>query len=340
MYSWDDDISDWYNPSAYEFDETTKDERAKEAAKAKAAGPRTYATKKQPELALVDPKKHLRSDSPNPVLVAVDVTGSMQSWPAKIFDRLPLLYNTLAQYRSDLEVCFAAIGDAAADRYPLQVTSFAKGYDLEKQLGALYGEGGGGDAPESYGLFAHFVDTHVEAPNARKPWLIVFGDAPMHDHVPASQIGYYLGDSVPGDVDAIKAWQSVAERWNVWFLRRPGGQPLDAIDVQWGRAVGTQKIVHIDDEERAVDYAMGLIARAWGHFGDFQDNMRARQPDERVDAVSKKIEAALKAKPSELPPPPPPETATLSCHACGHLFEASDPRDKQMCPKCGATVEV
>ena len=34
------------------------------------------------------------------------MTGSMQTWPAEIFDRLPLLYNTLAQYRPDLEVLF------------------------------------------------------------------------------------------------------------------------------------------------------------------------------------------------------------------------------------------
>ena len=33
----------------------------------------------------------------------------MASWPFEIFDRLPLLYNTLSQYREDLEICFAAI---------------------------------------------------------------------------------------------------------------------------------------------------------------------------------------------------------------------------------------
>ena len=36
----------------------------------------------------------------------------MASWPFEIFDRLPLLFNTLSQYREDLEICFAAIGDA------------------------------------------------------------------------------------------------------------------------------------------------------------------------------------------------------------------------------------
>ena len=35
---------------------------------------------------------------------------------------------------------------------------------------------------------------------------------------------------------------------------------------------------------------MGLIARAWGYFGDFQDNMRARQSEDKVVELSKPIE--------------------------------------------------
>ena len=58
--------------------------------------PRTYSRRGEPNAKVVDPKKHSPSDSANPLIVAVDVTGSMSSWPAEIFDRLPLLYNTLA----------------------------------------------------------------------------------------------------------------------------------------------------------------------------------------------------------------------------------------------------
>ena len=104
----------------------------------------------------------------------------------------------------------------------------------------------------------------------------------MHPMVPKGQIAHYLGDKVRRDVDAIKAWQQVSKTWNTWFLRRPTGKPGDKVDQQWGKAIGEQKIFHIEDEQRAVDYAMGLIARAWGHFGDFQDNMRARQSEDKV----------------------------------------------------------
>jgi hypothetical protein len=291
MYSWDDNTSDWRGSAKYAYSPAAAGVRTEAAARAAASGPRTYKGKSAPNEKIIDPKKTVASQSRNPLIVAVDVTGSMASWPFEIFDRLPLLFNTLAQYRPDVEICFAAIGDAAVDHWPLQVTSFASGYDLEQLLGSLYGEGGGGDAPESYGLFAHWVNTHVEVPNAEEtPFLIVFGDINMHAKIQRRQIQNYLGDSLSSDLDAIVEWQKVSEKWNTWFLRRPGGERGDSIDGQWGKAIGAQKIFHIEDEQRAVDYAMGLIARSWGYFDDFQNNMRARQDETKVEQVSKPIE--------------------------------------------------
>ena len=291
MYSWDEDTSKWYGSGKYAYSPAAASTRSASAERAKAAGPRTYQGRSGPNEKIIDPKKTIRSESKNPLIVAIDVTGSMARWPFEIFDRLPLLYNTLAQYRPDVEICFAAIGDAGVDRWPLQVTTFASGFDLEQLLGSLYGEGGGGDAPESYGLFAHWVNTHVEIPNAEEPpFLIVFGDVTMHPTIARGQIQHYLGDKLSGDVDAIREWQKLSQTWNTWFMRRPTGARGDKVDTQWGKAIGEQKIFHIEDEQRAVDYAMGMVARSWGYFGDFQENLRARQDEKKVEQVSKPIE--------------------------------------------------
>jgi ribosomal protein S27AE len=315
MYSWDEDTSSWYGKGTYLYGSGGSAKREAAAKRAKALGPRTYERRRGPNEKIIDPHKRVRTESAHPLIIAVDVTGSMASWPAEIFDRLPLLYNTLSQYREDLEICFAAIGDAACDQWPLQVTTFASGFDLEQLLGSLHGEGGGGDAPESYGLFAHWVNTHVEIPNAEEsPFLIVFGDITMHTKTPRDQIAHYLGDQVRRDVDAIEAWRKVGQTWNTWFLRRPTGKPGDRVDKQWGQAIGEQKIFHIEDEQRAVDYAMGLIARAWGHFADFQDNMRARQSEEKVASVSKPIEMKC---PRCGAPIPVDATGMFSCGYCG-----------------------
>jgi len=315
MYSWDSDTSSWYGKSGYSYDAKTAAKRAAAAEREAAAGPRTYAARSGPVEKVVDPSQRISTKSKNPLMVAVDVTGSMAHWPVEIFDRLPLLYNTLSQYREDLAVSFAAIGDASCDRWPLQVTSFASGYDLEQLLGSLFGEGGGGDAPESYGLFAHWVNTHVELPALDEPpFLIVFGDITMHPSVPKAQVAHYLGDKVSHDVDSLDAWKKVCERWNVWFLRRPGGRSGDEVDDQWGEAIGAQKIMPIHDEQRAVDYAMGIIARAWGRFGDFQDNMRARHSEDKVKELSAPIEMIC---PRCGGPIPVKATGMFSCTYCG-----------------------
>jgi hypothetical protein len=320
MYSWDEDPSTWYGKAKYSYSPAASATRDEAATRAKAYGPRTYEGHGGPNEAIIAPNKRIRSESKHPLIIAVDVTGSMAQWPAEIFDRLPLLFNTLAQYREDLQICFAAIGDAGCDRWPLQVTTFASGFDLEQLLGSLYGEGGGGDAPESYGLFAHWVNTHVEVPAAEpKPFLIVFGDITMHPKVPRDQIRRLLGDTPQADVDSLAAWKTVGRTWNTWFLRRPTGKPGDEVDQQWGQAIGERKILHIEDEQRAVDYAMALVARAWGRMDDFRKNMLGRQSEDKVEALSKPIE--------------------MRCPMCGgpvpvradHLFK---------CEYCGMTLKV
>jgi ribosomal protein S27AE len=320
MYTWDDDASSWYGSGKYAYSPDAAERRRDDAARAAAVGPRTYSRRGEPNPKVVDPKKRVSSDSANPLIIAVDVTGSMASWPFEIFDRLPLLYNTLSQYRADLQVCFAAVGDAHCDRWPLQVTTFASGFDLEQLLGSLYGEGGGGDAPESYGLLAHWIDTHVEIRDLEeKPFLIVYGDISMHPKVSKQEIDGLLGDAVPRDVDSVEAWRRVSSRWNPWFLRRPGGRQGDEVDRQWGKAIGDQKIIHIQDEQRAVDYAMGLIARAWGHFGDFQDNMRARHSEDKVKALSEPI--------------------AMKCPRCGGPIP-TDASGMFACGYCGMTLKI
>jgi hypothetical protein len=315
MYSWDEDTSTWYGKAEYKYGTRGATKRKAAADRAKAHGPRTYEKKRGPIEKIIDPSKHVRSESKNPLIIAVDVTGSMADWPFEIFDRLPLLYNTLSQYREDLEICFAAIGDAGYDDWPLQVTTFASSYDLEQLLLGIYGEGGGGDAPESYGLFAHWVNTHVETPNIQEPpFLILFGDVNMHPKVPKAHLARYLGDEVEQDIDSIKTWQQISETWNIWFLRRPTGKSGDHVDSQWGQAIGEQKIFRIQDEQRAVDYAMGIIARAWGHFEDFQDNMRARHDESKVAMVSKPI---VMMCPRCGGPIPVDASGMFSCGYCG-----------------------
>ena len=93
MYTWDDDGSSWYGTGRYAYSPATAAKRAKESERASASGPRTYAARSGPNETLVDPRRTVSTDSTNPIVIAVDVTGSMANWPFEIFDRLPLLFN-------------------------------------------------------------------------------------------------------------------------------------------------------------------------------------------------------------------------------------------------------
>lgn len=334
MYSWGDDTSDWAKPGTYAYSESTKAVRDEDAKKAKASGPRAYTDRGGPNEQLTNPKKVVTTTSPNPLIIGVDVTGSMQRWPFEIFDRLPLLYQTLSQYRPDLEVCFVAIGDTRCDRWPMQCTTFAKGFELDQNLKALHGEGGGGDAPESYGVFAQWVNTHVHADNAERPFLIVFGDAPMHDKVMEGEVRHVLGDEIPQALDATTVWHQVSRKWNTWFLRRPGGTKGDATDKQWASAIGAQQIVHMDDEQRAVDYALGLIARSWGHFEDFKVNMNARQDEGKVKSIASRLDAVERAIDAAKAP------RVMDCPRCGAPLADAKGKAAIECNFCAARIEI
>lgn len=299
MYSWGASTDDWVNPGAYSFDSARAAHMKKDAAKAKARGGRTYLGRSEPDLDLVDPRgKTIRSESQNPIVVAVDVTGSMAHWPGEIFDRLPLLYQTLSQYRPDVEVSFSAIGDATSDRFPLQVADFGAGADLDPKLGALYGEGGGGGgARESYELFGYFVAERAHVPNAEKPFLILYGDEGFYPKVDPAQARHFLGVGIEKPVSSLKVWKKLMERWDVYLLRKEyGGAEEKKILAQWSEALEPQRIVPIPDEERAVDLALGLIARSWGRFEDFEKNMLARQPKDKVAALANSLAARSSRK--------------------------------------------
>ena len=103
--------------------------------------------------------KTLTTASNCPIVLAVDVTGSMGNWSKVMYDKMPMFYGQLLTqgYAEGPDICFAGIGDATTDQAPLQVTKFAKGIDIDEEIKKLWLEGGGGDRDwpcESYELAA------------------------------------------------------------------------------------------------------------------------------------------------------------------------------------------
>ena len=296
MYSWGNDTNTWKSPGAYDFGSARAPylDKLKEEAAAKGSE-RSYSKKKEPNLSLVDPKgKTISSDSEDPVIICVDGTGSMKNWPAEIFDRLPLLYQTLSKYRPNVEISFSVIGDATSDQWPVQVSNFGKGPTLDDYLKGLKPEGGGGPGiRESYELWAYFMATRCTTPNAKDPFTIVMGDEKFYDTINPEQVKKYLGVSTQAQ-DAVEVWKELGNRFDIRFLRKendmPGKNP--EIIAKWEEALGPGHIVPVYDATRVVDVAMGLIAQRWGSFGDFKTNLSARQDADGIEAVMTSLRAA------------------------------------------------
>jgi len=305
MYSWGGDTSDWRGKRKYNYDKARNKELDKYSKESRANGPRTYSLNRVPNSELVIARKTISSDSQNPIIFGIDVTGSMCEWPGEFFDRAPLLYQTLSQYKPDVEISFGAIGDATCDSHPLQINTFGKELALESHIQAIGCEGGGGGhITESYELFAHFMNTHCSTPNARQPFLFIFGDERFYDKVDPAQAEHYIGGALQQPLDSKQVFRELAQKFNVYLLHKPYGQGQqsaidDAVISCWTDAIGGQKIIEIPSKERAVDIAMALVARQWGRFDDFKNNLEARQGDKGTrqtvyEALEQQREDALK----------------------------------------------
>ena len=79
-----------------------------------------------------------------PVILALDVTGSMGSAAVEVAKRLNKVMTKLYEQTKDVEFMIMGIGDLAYDRAPIQASQFESDIRIAEQLDRLYFEGGGG----------------------------------------------------------------------------------------------------------------------------------------------------------------------------------------------------
>lgn len=299
MYSWGDDTSTWKKSGEFKYDKAKAPYLDSLKKEAEEKGPKSYSTKKGPNLQLVDPReKNIYTESENPIFFWIDGTGSMAKRPEWTFDRSPLLYQTLVQYRPDVEVCFGVIGDAKYDQWPLQAGNIGKGPALDDVLKALHAEGRGGPGiRESYELAAYFMNEHIQAPKAVNPFLFILGDEKFYDQISPEEVKKVFGDKLQGPLDSLQVWKALANKYDLYFLRKKFEGRDEEILAQWKEAVGPQKVIDVPygstmEEDRVIDVALGIVAKTWGNYSNFLQNLSARQDSETVAKVKESIRAA------------------------------------------------
>lgn len=167
------------------------------------------------------------ADHPNslPVVLALDVTGSMGSIPHFLVkEGLPHMMDKIIEGGvPDPQVLFLGVGDHECDCAPLQVGQFESCDELlDKWLTNLWIEGGGGgNSGESYHLAWFFAGRYTETDHfqkrGQKGILITIGDEPVLKSLPALAQTSIMGTGQE-DLSAADLLEKAREQYEVFHL--------------------------------------------------------------------------------------------------------------------------
>lgn len=153
----------------------------------------------------MNPKNKIRecintAEHPNtiPVILALDVTGSMGSACHETAAALGAMMDKLYKKFKDIEIMVMGVGDFECDYSPLQVSQFESDVRVAKQLDDIWMEhhGGGNNwesytAPWFFGLYRTKLDAYDK--QGRKGIIITMGDEALNPDLPENRIVEYFG---------------------------------------------------------------------------------------------------------------------------------------------------
>lgn len=157
-----------------------------------------------------------------PVILALDVTGSMGSAAMKVAKKLNIVITELYEKVNDVEFLVMGIGDLAYDRAPIQASQFESDIRIAEQLDKVYFEGGGGgNAFESYTAAWYFGLKHTKLDcwkRGKKGIIITMGDEPLNPYLPCEPLRRVTGDSLQADVQTADLYKEVTEKYELYHL--------------------------------------------------------------------------------------------------------------------------
>ena len=197
----------------------------------------------------LDPRNAIREccdskDHPEsvPVILALDVTGSMGAASAEVAKKMNEVMTRLYGTVRDVEFLVMGIGDLSYDRAPVQMSQFESDIRIAEQLDLVYQEhGGGGNAFESYTAAWYMGARHTKLDcwkRGRKGLIITMGDEPLNPYLPREPLARVTGDRLQADVETEALYREAAERYEIYHLHVTHRQPdhyLDAACRSFGR---------------------------------------------------------------------------------------------------------
>ena len=193
----------------------------------------------------LNPKNVIReccdsAEHPNtlPVILALDVTGSMGDAAVEVAKKLNIIMTKLYEKISDVEFMVMGIGDLAYDDCPIQASQFESDIRIAEQLDKIYFEfGGGGNSFESYTAAWYFGSRHTKLDclnRGRKGIIITMGDEQLNPYLPLkgrrSGLMEAIGDNLQLDVETKDLYDEASQKFNIYHLDVSHGYRWDKED--------------------------------------------------------------------------------------------------------------
>ena len=185
-----------------------------------------------------------------PIILGLDVTGSMGSACAAVARQLDKIITGLYADVKDVEFMVMGIGDFAYDSAPLQVSQFESDVRICDQLGKIWFErGGGGNSFESYTAAWYFALNHTKLDcwnRGKKGIIITLGDEPLNPYLPGREFKRIFGYDGQ-DVDTVDLYKQVIEKFDVYHIiitdpESSGWRYLESDKKSWGKLLDGQHL--------------------------------------------------------------------------------------------------
>jgi len=216
-------------------------------------------------------------DSPaaTPIIVAIDVTGSM-GMIADVIARkgLGILFESILARKpvTNPHLMFMAFGDAECDSAPLQVSQFEADNRIVEQLTEIYLEGnGGGNGHESYEFPWYFAAKHTVHDSLikrdKRGYLFTIGDEPIGPGLKKAKLLQFLDDGAERDYSSSELLEEAQRMYDCYHIVIKEGNHarsnLSGVLATWQPLMG-QHVIQLDDHTKLAETIVSAIEVAEG----------------------------------------------------------------------------
>ena len=199
-----------------------------------------------------------------PVILALDVTGSMGEACSETAAALGVIMTNLYKKFKDIEFCVMGIGDLAYDNAPIQMSQFESDVRIAEALDKIYMEhGGGGNSYESYTAAWYMGLKHTKLDcfdkQGRKAIIITMGDEPLNPYLPFRELNESINVTEQANIETPELYRQASEKFDIFHIAVDS--PSDCyrsyakeIEKSFGQILGNRlKVAKIDELAQTIE---------------------------------------------------------------------------------------